>query len=135
MLSVALISVVAVSLYAAIAGGFATVQVARENLRATQVLTEKMETIRLYTWDQINSNGFVPATFTVPFSPTTNDQGAVTGLLYTGLVTVANTGLTESYSTNLKLVTVTLNWTSGNVSRTRTMTTLVSRYGLQNYVY
>ena len=52
-----LIGVISVTLYIAIAQGFAATQVARENLRATQILQEKMETIRLYGWDQINVPG------------------------------------------------------------------------------
>ena len=43
--------------------------------------------------------------------------------------------MTESYKTNLKLITVTVNWTSGNVPRSRQMTSLVSKYGLQTYIY
>ena len=38
--------------------------VARENQRATQILLEKTETIRLYNWSEVSSNGFIPATFT-----------------------------------------------------------------------
>jgi prepilin-type N-terminal cleavage/methylation domain-containing protein len=136
LLAVALISIVSVSLYAGFAGGFAMVQVARENLRATQVLAEKMETIRLYTWEQINSTGFIPTNFTVPFNPLTNGQVyANAGLLYTGKVSIASSGLGESYSTNMKRITVQLNWNSGSTERKRQMETFVSRYGLQNYVY
>src|ERR1051326_7449704 len=56
------------ALYAGLAFGFKVVKMARENTRATQVMLEKMETIRLYTWTQINSNGFIPTNkFTVPY--------------------------------------------------------------------
>ena len=44
-------AVLFVSLYLGIAQGAVVVQSCRENLRATQILQEKMETIRLYTWD------------------------------------------------------------------------------------
>jgi type II secretory pathway pseudopilin PulG len=132
MMATALISVSFVSLYAAIAYGFAAVEVSRENLRATQVMLEKLETLRLYSWDQINTPGFVPSTFQAPFNPSTN---AVGGFLYQGTVTITNAPISESYSNDMRLVSVTVNWTSGNIPRARQMGTLVSRYGLQNYIY
>src|SRR5437870_1691715 len=65
----AIVSILFVSLYGGIASGFSLVTLARENLRANQVILEKMETIRLYNWDQVNSNGFLPSSFTAPFYP------------------------------------------------------------------
>ena len=47
--SIALVSVLFVSLYGGIASGFGLVNLARENLRANQIIVEKMETIRLTT--------------------------------------------------------------------------------------
>jgi hypothetical protein len=35
----------------------------------------------------------------------------------------------------MKKVIVTLNWTTGKLPRTRSISTYVSRYGLQNYIY
>jgi hypothetical protein len=35
----------------------------------------------------------------------------------------------------LKLVTVTLNWKTGNLNRTRSFNSYISRYGLQDYIY
>src|SRR5947209_8295222 len=67
--SMALVTFLFVSLYAGIANGLALVNVTRENLRANQIILEKMETIRLYTWDQINSNGFLASTFKADFFP------------------------------------------------------------------
>lgn len=121
-----------VSLYTGISSGFTVVQIARENLRGTQILQEKMETIRLYTWDQITSPGFIPTNFTDVFFPGTQ---SASGLIFTGQVTIASAPVTESYSNDLKLVTVEVNWMSAKVKRTRSMTTLVSRYGLQHYIY
>jgi type II secretory pathway pseudopilin PulG len=43
--------------------GFFVTQVVRENQRATQIILEKFETFRLYSWSQVNSNGFIPPTF------------------------------------------------------------------------
>src|ERR1051326_1593191 len=55
-----------VSLLVGLSTSFAFTRLAREDLRATQIMVERLETIRLYNWDQINgSNAFViPTTFT-----------------------------------------------------------------------
>ncbi len=67
-----------VSLYAGMSMSFSIIGNARENLRATQVMVEKMETIRLYSWDQINTSGFIPATFTEYYDPSSTGGGATT---------------------------------------------------------
>ena len=128
-----LIGVISVTLYIAIAQGFAATQVARENLRATQILQEKMETIRLYGWDQINVPGFIPVSFTNWYYPAApaSDRGAV----YLGTTVVTNTPLNSSYADEMKWVKVQITWTSNNIRRERSMQTFVSHYGLQNYVY
>lgn len=132
LVALAVGSIVFVSLYSGLSTGFAVVQLARENLRATQILQEKMETIRLYTWDQIATAGFIPTNFTDVFYSATQYSG---GLTYTGSVTIVTAPITESYSNDLKMVTVDVTWESANVLRKREMNTLVSRYGLQNYIY
>src|SRR2546430_1662920 len=64
VVGVGLMGVLIVCLYTGMTTGFSTVRLARENLRATQVIQEKFETLRLYTWDQINDPNFIPPTFT-----------------------------------------------------------------------
>ena len=59
LVAVAVVGVVFVTLYLGMLQGFAIVKTGRENLRATQILEEKMEVIRLYTWPQINTAGFI----------------------------------------------------------------------------
>lgn len=132
MIAVAISGIMFVSLYTGFSTGLAIVQLARENLRATQILQEKMETIRLYTWDQIATPGFIPTNFTDVFYPGTQSSG---GLIFTGTLSIASAPLTESYGADLKQVTVSVEWLSAKVLRTRSMTTFVSRYGLQHYVY
>ena len=128
----AIVGVMVVGLYLGFSQGFAVVQLARENLRATQILQEKMETVRLYTWDQVKTDGFIPSTFTAPFYAI-GDQ--TEGLTYNGRMTIADAPVAESYAADLRLVTVEVTWTSGTVTRRRDMTTLISRYGLHNYIY
>ena len=149
---VAIVSIAVVSLYAGIASGFGVLSVARENLRANQVLVEKLETIRLYNWDQINSNGFIPPTFTAPFFPivitnlvgTNSDgtpryanytNGTSGGVTYYGTVRITNAPVSAEYADKMRLVTVSLVWTNGNVARNRQMQTLISANGLQEYIF
>lgn len=133
MVAIASVGVLFVTLYLGITQGFSVIQLARENLRATQILEERMETIRLYTWEQINTSGFIPSTFTAPFYAVGQDTS---GLTYSGTLTLENANLSgATYNDTLKLVTVTVSWQSGGTARTRTMSTLVSRYGMQQYIY
>jgi len=127
-----LFSVVSASLFTGISAGFSVIQIARENLRATQILQEKTETIRLFTWDQINSAAN-PYSFTAKFYPLANSQNQ--GIAYAGTRLISSAPISGSYSNDLKLVTFQLTWTSGRVQRQREMKTLVSQYGLHNYVF
>ena len=133
MIAVAVAAVMFAGLYLGLGQGFTIIQSARQNLRATQILQEQMETIRLYTWDQISSNGFVPQTFTASFDAASTQSTA--GLIYSGTFTISPANMNESYAADHKLVTVSLNWPSGGIQHQRQMTTLVSRYGLHNYYY
>jgi len=132
MVAMGVVGVVVVTLYTGMSSGISVLRLARENLRATQILVEKMETVRLYNWDEICSNGFVPTTFQAPYFV----QGSVTSPpIYYGTITITNGTLGASYSNDLKKIIVDINWTSSNLPRQREISTFVSRYGLQNYIY
>ena len=128
------------ALYAGLGFGFRIIRMARENTRATQIMLEKMETIRLYTWTQINSNGFIPTNrFAVPYYAVGNTNNS---LMYTGRISIANvaisdgSGGTASYSGDMKKVTIQLDWCPmGSTNRTRSMSTYITRNGMQSYVY
>ncbi len=132
MVAAGILGITVVAMYLGLSSGFGIIQLARENLRGTQILQEKMETIRLYTWDQITQPGFVPATFLEDFYASTN---ASKGLVYTGSVTIAAAPVLEVYSNDLKQVTIRVQWKSGGAVRTREMVTFVGKHGLQNYIY
>jgi prepilin-type N-terminal cleavage/methylation domain-containing protein len=132
LVAVALVGVVLVSLYTGISNGFAFAKVTRENLRATQILQEKMETIRLYTWEQLNTPGFVPTNFLEGFYASGTNNG---GLTYTGRVIIATAPIGETYASNMKQVTIQLSWKSGTIVRNRQMDTFTAKHGLQNYIY
>jgi Tfp pilus assembly protein PilE len=129
------VGIMTVTLYMAFGQGFAIIQVARENLRATQVLQEKMETMRVYNWDQITDANFIPRTFTEPFYAVDEQDNG--GFDYTGEVLITNAAPvgSVSYADSLRWVVVQVQWTSGGVVRRREMRTLVSEFGLHQYVY
>lgn len=138
-ISMALVATLFITLYAGIGAGFAYTKSLRENLRATQVMLERMEGIRLYNWDQLNTTGFVPTNFTEYYYPDGHNNGG--GIAYTGTVTISPVNFypPASYSTDMRRVTVQVGWVAGSgtnaIVRTRTMRTLVGRYGMQNYIY
>jgi Tfp pilus assembly protein PilV len=121
-----------VSLYSSYASGFSLIRLSQENVRADQILVQKLETLRLYNWSQsqlTTAGGVIPATFTNSFAPGATASGTV----YNGTITISGAPVSESYSNTLRQVTVTLNWISGNITRTRSMSTLVSQNGIQTY--
>jgi prepilin-type N-terminal cleavage/methylation domain-containing protein len=132
IVAIALAATFFAAIYTALAFGFDWMRITRENLRATQILEQKMETIRLYTWDQVTNTGFIATNFVDVFCPVTN---ASPGLTYTGTVSIAQSDVGESYSNDLCRVTVQLDWKSGRVVRSRQMQTFVAKNGLQNYIY
>jgi hypothetical protein len=54
---------------------------------------------------------------------------------YTGTVLVTNAPLTETYANDLRMIQIQVSWPSGKVIRQRQMTTFVSQYGMQKYLY
>ena len=48
MIAVFLMSVMMISLYAGFWSGFAIARMSRENLRATQIMIQKLESVRIY---------------------------------------------------------------------------------------
>ena len=148
LIAMGIVGILFVSLYAGISAGFGVMSQTREQMRATQVMIDKMETLRLYSWSQISTFGsttsYIPSTFFEAFYPTTtnyadstvttNSSGLGLGFVYYGTVAITNAGFTENYSNNVKIVTITLNWTNGT-PRSQTMSTYVSQYGIQNYIY
>lgn len=133
MVGMGLVGVVFISLYGGISAGVGIIQLARENLRATQIMLERMETIRLYSWDQIISGTNIPPTFTDRYYPRGSENQR--GITYYGSLIITNAGTGASYDDDLRLVIVSLIWTNGNVVRTREMRTYVARNGMQNYIF
>jgi len=132
-----IIAVMGAGIISSINYGMFVTLLARENARATQIMLEKLESIRLYNWSEVTNTGFVPPTFVDVYDPQapTNYQGAV----YNGTMTVGNASFSSSspsYAGNMRQFTVTLSWTTnGKIPHNRSLSTYVSKDGLQNYVY
>ena len=120
-----LLTVAVVSLFGAFSFGFSTIKISQEDVRASQILLQKLETLRVYDWSRI-TNGYFPTNFTAEYS----ESGDVT---YDGTIAIEPWSTTESYSNTLRQVTVSLTWVSSGVPRHRVATTLVSQNGLQTY--
>ncbi len=146
MVAVAVLAVMLVSLYLGISTGFSIVQRTRENLRATQILVQRVETLRLYTWDQLRNTGSVPTfqtDFTDVYDPLAGGTGG--GVEYHGNLLITIPPPTSvlpadvSYRDNVALVTVSLRWTNHAGARVlpheRQYQTLVAKTGMQKYVY
>ena len=134
MIGCAILGIMVVSLFGGISFGFSNITIARQNLRATQIVLEKMEIMRMYSWEQVNSNGFVPSTFTAPFFPTSGSD-TNGGLVYYGTISITNVSLSTTYDEDMREVTVLLNWTNRNVPQSLEMSTYISQYGMQRYIF
>jgi Tfp pilus assembly protein PilV len=140
LVAVALMSVAFVSLYLGISTSFAITQVSRENLRATQIMLERMEGIRLYNWNQLVYSNMIPSNFVAYYYPA-GKLGESKGIAYGGTINIgaANLNPSASYSDRMRAITVTVSWTNSNggnqkIVRQRSMTTYTARDGVQNYV-
>ena len=135
LISFVLFALAFVSIYGGITHGVTSMRMARENLRATQIMSEKLEVIRLYSWDRMNDPNFLPRTFALRYAPGGGGHNTSEGAIYQGNITIADAPITANYRPSLKLVTVRLTWKTGSTPRTRSMSTLVAVDGLHSYVY
>jgi prepilin-type N-terminal cleavage/methylation domain-containing protein len=132
MVATAITSISFVSLYAGITAGVQVIQLARENLRATQIMVEKMETMRIKSWGEVTNGVDVPSTFVENFYP---PGLTCKGITYYGAISITKPALYTNYEDEMRMVTVTMRWTNFNVLRKREMSTFVAHEGMQNYVF
>jgi type II secretory pathway pseudopilin PulG len=157
LVSAAIAALIFVAVFASVSVSFSILTTTRQNLRATQIMVSRLEGLRLEAWDTTNqlsqlfNAGYIPTNFTEDFYPlglngTTNQGIAYYGTMFVTPLSATSTnvfgGSAPSYATNMALVTVTLNWTNSTTglggtgkSHARSMSTLVSAYGIQNYVF
>lgn len=133
IVGMAVVFIVTFSVYGGITFGVLSAQIARENLRASQVMIEKVEMLRLCNWDQLTTPGYLPTNFSARYYDTSTTSGM--GVTYTGTFSITPTGLPVNYSNDLRTVTITVNWETKGIQHTRQLSTRVARYGIQPYVY
>ena len=135
MISVLVGSVMLLALYTSFTFGIGSVKLAREDLRATQILLQRMETLRLTSFSAIQ-NG----TSTDYFNPAGTNTGNA-GAVYTITITTATPTSSDMpvqpvyYMKKMLKVTATATWTNSNQLRTRSLQTYASQAGIQSYVY
>ena len=128
-------TVMLTALYASFTFGYAAVKLTREDLRATQILLQRMETVRL-----TSASAIQPGTFTDYYDPSAVNNGNP-GAVYT--ITITTNAPTSSdmpvqpvyYMNKMRKVTVTATWTNANQLRTRSLQTYAAQSGIQSYVY
>ncbi len=115
--------------------GFKVIKHVRENQRATQIMMEKAETLRLYSWDQVNTSGFIPTYFTATYDGDATATNYI-GTRYYGRVTIGSfPDSSLNYAAKMRRLDLTIWWATDNVWRTRSLTTFIAKDGIQNYVY
>jgi type II secretory pathway pseudopilin PulG len=136
MFASALVSISFAGIYTGLASGFAIVQSNRSNLRATQILVKRAESIRLCAFDQITNTNYNPATFTEYFDPRDQSSGGG-GTVYNGTFSAGippSGSVPDSYRTNMLLVTIGVSWTTGNTPHSSSLQTYVAQNGIEGYV-
>jgi hypothetical protein len=121
------------ALYLCFVTGFAIVRNSRENLRATQVIVERLEDIRHCAFSQITNSIYNPPRFTAAYDPKQRDGG----LIYHGTITsdVPPIGsVPDVFRANVLMVTVGVSWTSGSICHTQSMRTLIPQDGFEGCV-
>ncbi|HVK57380.1 MAG TPA: hypothetical protein VM735_01260 [Candidatus Kapabacteria bacterium] len=135
LVSVAVCSFVFVSLYAGIAQSTTSLQRARERLRGTQILTEKLEVVRLYNWDQVNTAGYIPTSFSDYQYPSSDTNQPGKGVRYTGTIAIGAADVHPAYTNTMRKLVASVSWVSAGITNTQRMETLISEFGVQRYVY
>ena len=133
IVAVMVLMTIATAFYLGLSSCFSVVKTSREEVRAAQILTQKLEGARLCTWGELTN-----FTFKESYDPvsTTNYSGVYYyGKFVRGPAT--NVASSASYRDNLYLVTVSLTWTNnrGTGVYNREMQTHYARYGLQSYLW
>jgi uncharacterized protein (TIGR02598 family) len=137
-----IVSILTLSIYAALTTGFNTVRLAREDQRATQVLVQVMDQLRTVSWNSLTNGTSLPAYTLESFDPEkaiklgkgVSNTNALINHGYFTTITVNNATNDTTYSSNMKQITVNVTWTSlSGMRRSRDFTTYVARYGIHNY--
>lgn len=137
MVAAALLGIMLVVFFTGFAQGYLNLNTARQDLRATQILTQKTEAVRLCTWAELTN---LPPTFVDYYTENTSTNSDKT--TYYGTIFIENpTNISSgvSYYSKIKLVTIGVTWTNYVYNRPvphhRQMQTMAARDGMVNYLY
>jgi hypothetical protein len=120
LVSVAFVGVVVALLYVAFSVGFHVIQSTREDLRASQIVLQRAEALRLFTWSQVcDTNYHRKPLFVEPRDSLglANNRGDAQ---YAGYLSAPVSGAGERASVShrhLRPVTVTVCWTNFDGAR------------------
>src|SRR5882757_449500 len=63
VVAVSVILITFVTIFSIMTMGLSITQLSREDLRATQIMLDKMEGVRLYNWDQLTNSSILQPSF------------------------------------------------------------------------
>src|SRR5690242_9347230 len=104
LVAVFILGIACISLYGGFATGFLLVDSTRQEQRATQILTQKADALRLCSWSSLTN---FPLSFTETYDPTSTNGG----ILYVGSVTTGAASVipnTAGYQSNMCVATINL---------------------------
>jgi type II secretory pathway pseudopilin PulG len=128
-------AVMLTALYSSFIFAYGALKLDREDLRATQILLQRMETLRLTSFSAIQ--GGTLTEYYDPNGQTNSSYGAAyTVTIATNAPTSADMPVQPVYYMNKMLkVTATATWTNANKVCTRSLQTYASQAGMQSYIY
>lgn len=119
--------------------GFRSIDVARDQTLASQIMQSEIERLRLWPWSKstpasvIDSITELPATGTVPLA-TTFAANATIAAKFSVTRTVSNDPIDATR--NVRYITIAVTWKSyDGRSHTRNFTTMYAKEGLYDYYY
>lgn len=136
MVATFLLAILMIVFFAGFSQGYSGLNTTRQDLRATQILTQKAEAVRLCTWTQLTN---LPASFQEYYTSSTTNSGSTTYFGTIAITSATNIPNSVSYFSTVKLVTISVVWTNyikdRAISHSRQMQTMASRDGMVNYIY
>jgi hypothetical protein len=142
LVGVAFVGVAVTLLCGAFSAGFPVIQSTRENLRATQIVMQKAEALRLFTWSQVcDTNNHRKPLFVEPHDSlgVAHNRGDEQYAGYISAAAPAAGNLANASRSHMRPVTVTLCWTNCNgakpIVHTREMQARLARNGMPKYIW
>lgn len=125
MVAMAITAVALTALYASTSFGFSLIKSTRENLNATQILMDHVETMRLHSYDVLLNDRV-----NLPLSQPTNWNSL--GIVYNVDMAIETNLPGFTYGSDMMKVTLTVTWTndSGRIQSRKTET-YVCKTGIQ----